>query len=189
MDRRVTIIRFWLLCLASLAVAVCWPQFGVGLWPVVFFFPTCTCCGVDCTDACNTGTTPASISFVVSGFVDSTCTTCEELDGTFVVPIHISGLNCTGRLTTTFTCTPGTGLGLATYTWSVFSGETLLAFTHRVGSGLTDATYSYITSLGTLGANPIDCDTISSVSLPFQTQNHVTTVWCDGSGATVTATA
>jgi hypothetical protein len=83
MDHRISLIRFYALCLAALACAVLWPDVGVGLWPVLFFFPSCLCCGTLCIDCSDGGTTDYQL--VIAGLADLNCPWCDDLNATFVV--------------------------------------------------------------------------------------------------------
>lgn len=97
MDRRVAIVRFWLLCLAAVAVAVAWPE-SMMIWPVAFFTGQagCFCCPTACS-ACTAGTalTPAQYQVEVSGMANDNCTDCAALDGTYIVDYFgMSGGDC-----------------------------------------------------------------------------------------------
>jgi hypothetical protein len=94
MDRRVAILRFYLLCLVAMLCAVVWPEFGVGLWPVAFLFPSCTCCGcIHCTS------TPSQMQLDIAGITGTVnagqCSSaaCTALNGTWVLDL-VGGGDC-----------------------------------------------------------------------------------------------
>lgn len=85
MQRKVQIVRFWLLCFAALVVACLWPHWAI-LLPPILFFPGqagCFCCGSVCP-FCSSGT-PSQYEVAVALLADELCTDCTDLNGTYVV--------------------------------------------------------------------------------------------------------
>lgn len=84
MERKVLIVRLWLL--TALVVAIgCWEPtlwFGVPL----FFFPNCACCGAVACAHCSGTTTPRNMQVELSGITDGACTECAEMNTTWVLP-------------------------------------------------------------------------------------------------------
>lgn len=83
MERKVLIVRLWLL--TALVVAIgCWEPtlwFGVPL----FFFPTCACCGFGACAQCTTQH-EGSVQVVFTGIANGACGNCASLNGTFELP-------------------------------------------------------------------------------------------------------
>lgn len=79
MDRRVAILRSWVVFASCCALIVCRPDLAVCLWPVAFFIPGCFCCG--CTD-CSfcTGDCPTRYQIVITG-LSGGC----SVNGTYIV--------------------------------------------------------------------------------------------------------
>ena len=63
MERKAQIILWWLLAIGCVAVAVAWPQIGIGFWPILFFVPCSPCC---CACPCCTDGCPQSFSVFFS---------------------------------------------------------------------------------------------------------------------------
>lgn len=90
MDRKVRILRLWLLTAAVVAIG-CWEPalwFGVPL----FFFPTCACCGLTCIGC--PGTAPEQLQVDIASAVNSACTGCTNLNATHVVDYLAGGNAC-----------------------------------------------------------------------------------------------
>jgi hypothetical protein len=187
MDPRISLIRFYALCLAALACAVLWPDVGVGLWPVLFFFPSCTCCGFECgasTPACTTGSTPATITADISG-VTGTCsngTPCSALDGIYVLDWIVDiGSGCRYEFDLVpNVCLVGSGqMNIVSGFIQVVGGQTII----RILVPFTGGTIEWQSA--NQGAAAVDCATIGTVSCPPSFDNHVN---CDNFSSTCNAT-
>jgi hypothetical protein len=189
MDPRIANIRFYALCLAALACVVVWPAVGVGLWPVVFFFPGCVCCpSLVCGstgEACSPGTTPLEVTLNLTG-VTGTCTgavPCSAVEGTYVVPYEEDrGNGCRYFFDINPDICPadanrflGWFVGISTAGGFVDIGADLTA------NGIGPAGQFF---LNNHAASPANC-AFGTINLPFFADSHPN---CNFSGATLDAT-
>lgn len=183
MDPRIAIIRFYALCLAALACAVVWPAVGVGLWPVVFFFPGCVCCGeFDCGTiqaACNSGTAPAEVTVTLAGMA-GTCTgavPCSDLEGVYVLPYDINSESaCTYNVSINPAICPLDDDFIAVNVQiSVFGGNVTLLATFKALSGAAGR-YRKQNHV----AAPANCNGLGTVSLAFLDDTHTNCIFSGG---------
>lgn len=189
MERKARIVRFWLLTAAMLCAVVLWPEVGVGLWPVAFFFPGCACCGNDCgvLAVCNDGTAPNTATVDISG-VTGTCGAgnCSSLDGVYVVAWE-ADLATSCRYGLNLIPAPCVGsssefLRLLLFLMTV-SGQTRIRVSAQTSGGGGFGILDWASA--DLGLSPIDCTTIGSQSCSPSADTHVA---CANAGSTCDVT-
>lgn len=163
MDRRVSIIRFWLLAAFSACVTLAMPTLAVGLWPVLFLFPGCVCCGGPDEDCpmCLRDTVPAQVQAIINGVANSSCLSCTNLNTTWTLTFSSGDTSgCQYR-------TAGTTCGIlnpAVFITQSSSDPTARRLECLFGNGIA----SYISWALTLdpGTNVTTCEEIDE-TLPF----------------------
>lgn len=187
MDRRVAILRFWLLCVVALAACAIWPNFaatlaaGTAFAPFGFLFPTCICCP-GCTNCDpNYG---GGYQVVASGFADGASTGCSVYNGTFeterfpqsgttcvTIAMNI-GANVSGG---GILCDPGGSVTARVGVNESNNAPNIYRYTARFGHGVPGQP-----AIGALShgdhyeqfSTPQDCASFSSLALPNITNDN-----------------
>jgi hypothetical protein len=81
------LVRFYLLCLAALALACAYPEWAVCLPPLLFFpgQAGCFCCAPAAACSKCSGTTPSEYLVEIAGVVEGTCGVCASLNASYVL--------------------------------------------------------------------------------------------------------
>lgn len=188
MDRKVFIIRTWLLLIALCGVTLAWPSVGIGVWPLLgMMISTYKCCCGDTCENCDeqhVGNMQIDIAGVVVG-TTFPCTNCDVYNGSF-------------ELIQTAPCSYFLSLG-EDITCAGTTSEATLGFGNEnlIGPGFTGAlTMGQAVSLSNRtfaivhGAAKPDCTAYSATALSaFGTTATFPSNLCDITSATVTATA
>lgn len=179
MRRQVYIIRV-LLSLALAGLSSCFmPSVGIGLWPVLFLFPNCLCCGyVDCI-ACSA---MPSVGFdvTITGVVNigvPDCLVCTTVDGVYSFTSTERAASCVWLLAVGGPCT----ITQHEFRFSALGGGPPdYHCQHQITQ--TGGTQTWSEDV----AGQFSCSTFSSHNLP---NNSNSTSNCDYRFATADATA
>ncbi len=157
--------------------------FAVGCTPVLFFFPSCLCCGtpVNCGTGCSS--TPTSISVTVTGFANNACANCSTYNGaTFVLtkdPIFPS--LCRYVFASTLSCGPNQTE--VTALLSASAGQTTITVIYTINSGINGSVNFLDTALG---SSRQDCANLGTIAVPWSSDGGSLACTHDHSSATVT---
>lgn len=200
MDRQARIVRFWFLLAAVSVVGLWHPAVWFAVLPM-FFFPTCTCCGLTC-ETCD----PAYLDRFqvdISGMADGNGTGCNAWDGTFYLDlVSISALTCIWCTDPDLDIDCGTAAGFdfellrviiipPTFPATDYIGYVRVTTCWTGGCAGTPSLGNIIYSYN-FGTSKPDCSGFSALSFTYDSQQQCTgflPACCDGSGATVNVTA
>lgn len=177
MDRKVFIIRTWLLLIALCGVTLLCPSVGIGVWPLLgMMISTYKCC---CPGACRDGCSvyPSEATVVLGGISNGSCASCTTYNNTYVVPLDSApDGTCRGQEIDTNVC----GTGSYVLSWIIGDGVVgAAAGTVRGFVSLDVPPLGFGQWRDDLGASPIDC--INTFTLTLFDDLSVT---CDFSAAT-----
>lgn len=163
----IPILRWWLIQALAIALVFCCPEAGLALFAGNCFgwWIGDGCCpspSTACTGACNGGTLWSTASVTFAGYVAGSCD-CTVLNTTFSVPYFSDTVpGCQGLLEP-FTCSDENGDGVLHVNVFTGSPHTTISVTWGCLSGAGHNVAFQNNS--TLGASPIDCNSISGLSL------------------------
>lgn len=178
MDRKVRIVRFWLLMAVVAALVVLWPSVGIACWPLLGMMISTykCCCPADCS-FCNSGTVPDQYQVELSGISNQGCSDCTTLDGTYIID-------------RTAACVWSQAVSPAVCTFILIQvrqdsvlQETTVNFADPGLFGLKQIMWS---KAG--GASTIDCDAFSATDIPADVADD-TSPDCDNGSSTCLLTA
>lgn len=169
MNRRVQILRFWLLTAAAIALTHLWPGLALYLFasfawvPLGLFMPVFAgyACGT-VTAACTGISGPSQVTVTISGLAGSACsggtTLCSSFDGTYV---------CTFLSEDSDSCNYLVALPANDCpNWDVVRAFIIYSASNTTLKVQMQPLIGYWEDTTTLGASPIDCSAIGTVSLP-----------------------
>lgn len=194
MDRRVLIIRRWLILIASVALCLaCEP----GLWFCLFAAPiiwtrtsggttgilihpdgsggwkiavgdsadaTCACCGGTTNCSSKCTESPSSVTLVFTGIANNECLNCNTYNATHVITESSSATACHG-IKSNF-LNPCTGFNASGITWEYIQVGADTVFEVILGNicGINQDVHRW---RHTLGSSPVSCYMTSQAVSPF----------------------
>lgn len=183
-SRLILVLRICLLSVIALWFGVPWWIVGpVALMIPAGIFRTTVSCGSGAI--CSDGTAGGSVQVVITGIANSTCTSCSNWNGTFIVPYSALIAGCSYTMNNSVACAGSTAESLTVF-MSLSGGnfhirvEIVEARASPLGFAVVDFDY-------TNGAGPVDCSTFSSLNIPFTSISGVSS--CDVSAAAASVTS
>ena len=154
------------------------------LW-LGFFFVNCPCCGeVECA-VCQAGTVSLTYQVDVSGIVDETCLTCDDFNGTYLLPqTSVAPTACVWNMELSPSCDIGgvtvVNIQLVINEQGIVNAQVFVSFDKSDVSAAGSWTYIELGGAGTLDCSDLDSLTLAS----FGDDSR-----CDWAAGTVTVTS
>lgn len=195
MNRKVQIVRWWLLAIAAVAWAILCHDPTLAIVPVAFFAgqAACFCCAgtSDCPTLCTSS--PSSITIVIDGMANDNCSNCGDYNSTVVInhSINCSGLRGFPNISAPSPCgatiSPNSSLQ---WDYLTNGGDTdIRVFLSIPCVNFTSSLFEDFTWVDNLGASPLVCTGLSSHDVTFAARLSLcASTLCDGAASTCTIT-